>query len=313
MRRLAPALAVVAALISTSGWATSDYGLVPVRVAEDTYVFLGRTEHFSFENGGNIVNTGFIVTDDGVVVIDTGPSRRYGEQMRAAIATITTRPIERVYLTHHHPDHFLGNQAFSDVPLLALPGTRQAMQSHADAFTENLYRLVGDWMRGTEPVMPTDSVEPGRVEVGGHRLQLMASGGHTEADLMILDETTGVLFAGDLVFHQRAPTTPHADPDAWVEALSAFEGLRFSVLVPGHGPVQGGARGVGQTRDYLDWLRATLRGAAAGGLNMMEAMELTIPERFNGLAVLPQEYHRSVSHLFPAYERAALPRVADAP
>ena len=63
-----------------------DYMLKPRKVAPDTYVFVGLAEDFTRGNGGNIVNTGFIVTADGVLVIDTGSSRLYGEQMRRAIA-----------------------------------------------------------------------------------------------------------------------------------------------------------------------------------------------------------------------------------
>ena len=110
----AVSLMLVTALIAAADF---DYGLSPRQVAEDTWVVVGRNEDFSFENGGNIVNSAFIVTSEGVVVIDSGPSRRFGEQLRAAIARITDQPILRVLNTHHHPDHFLGNQAF---PLPAL-------------------------------------------------------------------------------------------------------------------------------------------------------------------------------------------------
>lgn len=100
-----------------------DYGLVPRKVAEDTWVLIGKTEDFNRSNGGNIVNTAFIVTTAGVVVIDSGPSRRYAQQMRSAIARVTEKPVIRVFNTHHHPDHFLGNQAFAGIPTTALAAT----------------------------------------------------------------------------------------------------------------------------------------------------------------------------------------------
>ncbi|PKL14223.1 MAG: hypothetical protein CVV52_02815 [Spirochaetae bacterium HGW-Spirochaetae-8] len=97
-----------------AAWAGDfDYHLDPYRLTEDTYVFIGKAEDFTRQNGGNIVNTAFIVTADGVVVIDTGSTRRYGEQMREAIAGVTPKPVTHVFNTHDHPDHFLGNQAFS--------------------------------------------------------------------------------------------------------------------------------------------------------------------------------------------------------
>ena len=132
--------------------AALDYMLKPRKVAPDTYVFVGLAEDFSRGNGGNIVNTGFIVTADGVVVIDTGSSRLYGEQMRRAIAAVTDKPIRQVLITHHHPDHFFGNQGFRDLPIAALPGSISGMKEEGGGFADNLYRMAGDWMRETEPL-----------------------------------------------------------------------------------------------------------------------------------------------------------------
>lgn len=283
------------------------YELRAEQVAADTYVIVGRSEHFSRQNGGNIVNTAFIVTRDGVVVIDTGPSRAYGEALRQSIARHTDLPVLRVYNTHHHPDHVLGNQAFADVPIAALAASRRAMAAEGPTFNANLYALVGDWMTGTEPVEATETVLPGVVETGGHRLRLMALAGHSGADLVILDESTGVLFASDLVFHGRAATTPHADLGQWLEALEQLRSLDFRVLVPGHGPPHEGIQPILETRDYLRWLGATLNQAAADGVDSAELLYRPIPEPFAALAVQPDEFRRSVAHLYPALERAALP------
>jgi len=127
----------------------------PQQVVTDTYVIEGKTEDFSKRNGGFIVNTSFIVTTEGVVVIDTGVSRRFGEQQRAAIEKLTGKKIVRVYITHHHPDHFLGNQIYNDVPIFALPATRDGIKAEGEMFSGNMYRMVGDWMRDTRVTPPT--------------------------------------------------------------------------------------------------------------------------------------------------------------
>ncbi|PKL94905.1 MAG: MBL fold metallo-hydrolase, partial [Gammaproteobacteria bacterium HGW-Gammaproteobacteria-9] len=180
------------------------YTLQPRQIAEGVWLLEGSTDNFDKRNGGNIVNTGFIVGDAGVIVIDTGPSRLYGEAMRAAISRVTDLPVTKVLLTHHHPDHVLGNQAFADVPIAALAGTTELLREQGNAMAENMYRLVGDWMRGTEVVLPNETLAPGTLEVAGRPLRVLALRGHTGADLAILDERSGVLFAGDILFFQRA-------------------------------------------------------------------------------------------------------------
>lgn len=294
--------------------ANLDYRLAPRQIAEGTWLLEGSTDNFAKANGGNVVNTVFIVTDEGVVVIDSGPSRRYGEALRQAIATVTDKPVMEVLLTHHHPDHVLGNQAFTDVPIGALAGTAALLREQGDAMAENMYRLVGDWMRGTEVVLPTGVVEPGVREVGGHRLRLLGLRGHTGADLAILDETTGVLFAGDLLFYQRALTTPNSPGlDVWLHDLDTLQALPWKQLVAGHGPLASDAQPFLQMRDYLTWLDNLLRDGAARGDDMAEMIRSPIPERFAGLSLTRYELIRSVSHLYPRYERQQLRRVDSTP
>lgn len=283
-----------------------DYGLIPEKIAADTYVFIGKTEDFNFNNGGNVVNSGFIVTSNGVMVIDTGPSKRYGEQMRAAIRTITSKPVIKVINTHQHPDHFLGNQAFFDVTIAAAPQTIQGIQRNGGAFSDNMYRMSGDWMLGTEVLAPKQAQAEATDTLGDHTISFLVFHGHTPGDLAVFDRTTGVLFTGDLVFYNRSPTTPHANLEQWFVALDALEKLQFKVMVPGHGPVVKDQSAIEQTRDYLQWLQATLKTAAERGMDMTEVLTQPLPEKFNSLSVVQSEFTRSITHLYPQLEQEAL-------
>ncbi|SDH56349.1 quinoprotein relay system zinc metallohydrolase 1 [Pseudomonas benzenivorans] len=303
---------LVLALIccSLAARADFDYRLEPRQIAESVWLLEGSTDNFAAANGGNIVNTGFIVSDQGVLVIDSGPSRRYGEALRQAIARVTDKPVLKLLLTHHHPDHALGNQAFADVPIAALAGTTQLLAEQGEAMAENMYRLVGDWMRGTEVRLPTETLTPGPLQVGNRRLQLIGLRGHSGADLAILDETSGVLFAGDLLFYQRALTTPGTPGlDLWLADLERLQALPWKQIVPGHGPLASSAAPFKQMRDYLGWLDGVMRDGAEQGAEMNELIRTPIPERFAGISLSRYELIRSVSHLYPRYERARLRRV----
>ena len=296
--------------LSLPALAEMDYALKPRQIAEGTWLLEGSTDNFAKANGGNIVNVAFIVTEAGVVVIDTGPSRRYGEALRQAIASVTAKPVIQVLLTHHHPDHALGNQAFKDVPIGALADTTKLLHEQGDSMAENLYRMVGDWMRGTEVVLPSEVLEPGVRTFGNHDLRLLALTGHTGADLAILDQSTGVLFAGDLVFYQRALTTPNSPGlAAWLADITTLQGLPWTLVVPGHGPIATDAQPFEQMRDYLTWLDQLLRDGAANGSDMTEMIRSPIPERFAAISLSRYELIRSVSHLYPRYERAQMQRL----
>ncbi|SIR15474.1 uncharacterized sulfatase [Aromatoleum tolulyticum] len=303
---LTPALTATAAAPAVPDAARFDYRLEPREIAPGVHVFVGLREDFTPANGGNIVNTGFLVGTDGVVVIDTGPSRRYGEQMLAAIRRVTPLPVVLTINTHHHPDHFLGNQAFPAATLAALPETLRGIQKDGEAFNENLYRMSGDWMKGTERVTPVQALAPGRRNIGGRDLEIVALDGHTPADVVVIDHATGTVFAGDLLFHDRAATTPHANLAHWLAALKRLEALPAKLWVPGHGDPSADDTPIRQTRGYLEWLAATMRDGAESGLDMTEMLAHTIPPQFRGLAEVEREYRRSVVHLYPAAEQAVL-------
>jgi quinoprotein relay system zinc metallohydrolase 1 len=292
--------------------ATLDYRLQPRLLAPNTWVIEGAVDDFTRANGCNIINTGFIVTSAGVVVINTGPSRLYGEAQRRAIAQVTPQPVVQVVSLNLHPDYFFGHQAWRGVPTLALAGTIAGMQAEGKAYEDNLFRLCGDWMKGTESTPSQQVLEPGRVRLGGHDLEWLRLSGHTSDDLVLIDHTTGVVFAGGLVFAERGPTTPHAHLARWRESLQALKtrlaDLNNPWVVPSHGPIHRGAQGTDQTLDWIAWLEQTLQHSAQQGLDLGEVMRTPIPPRFAGWAAMQAEFVRTVTYLYPAYELAVMTR-----
>ncbi len=290
--------------------ATLDYDLKPRQIAPDTWVIEGAVEDFSPENGCNIINTGFIATPEGVIVINTGPSKQYGEQQRKAIEKVTKAQVRHVINLNLHPDYFFGNQAWKDRAPEALQGTVAGQQAEGGAYADNLYRMCGDWMKGTESTPASQALVPRDVTLGGHKIKLIRLEGHTSDDLVLLDETTGVLFAGGLVFADRVPTTPHARFDAWQRSLETMQqwvaSNRVITVVPSHGPVHAGTKGIEQTRAWLSWLTLTMKDSAASGLDLSELLHEPVPAQFASWAAQPAELHRSLTQWFPQFEKAAL-------
>jgi quinoprotein relay system zinc metallohydrolase 1 len=309
-RRLMQGLAATAgalALPRAASAAPLAYALNPTQVAPGTWAVFGAREDFSRANGGAIVNCSIVDTSDGAVVVDTGSSARYGQALKALAEQLTGKPVARVYVTHSHPDHILGNQAFSPGSVASLPAVNEGIARDGDAFATNLYNLLGDWMRGTAASVPGVALSGASETIGGHEFVFVPLAGHTAADLAILDNHTGVLFAGDIVFLDRALTTPQARPAEWFASLDTLGQVSASLIVPGHGPAEPGRRAVDQTRDYLSWLVDSLTHAVDDGLDEIEAMALPIPDRFSGIALTRYELGRSVVHLFPKLEAERLP------
>ena len=291
-----------------------DYALQPRQIAEQTWVIEGAVADFARANGCNIINTAFIATGDGVLVINTGPSRLYGEQQRRAIARVTSAPVRRVLNLDLHPDYFLGNQAWADVPTQALAGSIDGMKAEGQAYEDSLYRLCGDWMRGTQAIPAREVIEPQTITLGEHTLTLRRLHGHTADDLVVIDQRTGVLFAGGLIFAERVPTTPHADIAAWLASLDTLTQWhaqgQFRQVVPSHGPVHAGSMGIDQTRDWLRWLGAFMRDNAERGVDLSELLREPVPDRFASWAAQPAERNRTLTQWYPHQEHQVLPAAA---
>jgi quinoprotein relay system zinc metallohydrolase 1 len=285
------------------------YKLVPEKLAEGAWLVRGAQEAITKANGGAIANVVVLDTSEGAIVVDTGPSRRYGEALAALAKELTGKPVARVYLTHFHPDHVFGNQAFPASAIAAPQGVIEGLKKTGEDFATAMYHAAGDWMRGTELVLPTRAVVTGVEEVGNRRLRLLVLKGHTASDLAVFDESTGLLLAGDLVFLDRAPTTPHANLERWRISLATLGGIPHTRLVPGHGPAEDGSRGIDQTREWLQAVERQIRDAFERGLDVTEAIALPLPAWTSTVALARYEYERTVMHLYPKLETDRLPRV----
>jgi quinoprotein relay system zinc metallohydrolase 1 len=289
------------------------YDLQPRALAPGVWVFEGAVDDFSRANGCNIINTALITTGAGAVVVNTGPSYRYGQQQREWVGRLTNEPVVLVLNLNLHPDYFFGNQAWAGAPVQALAGSMAGMRAEGPAYADNLYRLCGDWMKGTESTPPTVAVAPRRWRLGTRDLELRRLQGHTDDDLVLIDHTAGMLYAGGLVFAERAPTTPHAHFERWIAALDEIrqwhgQGV-FRVVVPSHGPVHTGLQGVQQTQAWLRWAHTQMQAQAQRGLDLTEVLSEPIPEAFRLWAAQPQEWHRTLTQWYPVYERQTLQRV----
>lgn len=284
------------------------YGLQPLEVAQGVWLIPGAQESFHRSNGGAIANTVLLGTKAGAIVIDTGSTALMGAEIRS-FADQRLGGLAATMITHHHPDHWFGNAAFADRPILSLEATAGAAATNALGYSDALYALLGPWMSGTTPVPPNGIAQPGHQTIGGRALTLLPLKGHTQADLVVLDEPSGTLIAGDLLFLDRTPSLPDADIAAWQASLDSLATLHASGTIPGHGAHHSSCAAIAQTRAYLAATHERLTTAAELGLTPAEAIAAGPVPDFADLGANPEEYHRSVVQRWSDYEMRALERI----
>lgn len=299
----------------TPALASADYGLVPDEVAPGVYVFWGANEPQTPSNGARIANDGFIVGDDAVLVVDTGSTRRYGDQMLAAIATVTDKPVRHVIVTHHHFDHAFGITAFTErgIEVVMHAEAARLLASEGEEILGLVTDLLGpDWTDTTTIGTPSRTItEAEDIDLGGRMVSVTPfGGGHTPGDMAITDRASRTVFAGDLVFIGRPSTVPHADIPTWRTQLDTLAAWDWQNLIPGHGALVTTAAALREAQDYLAFLFTHTVCAFQQGDSPVEALQVDIPEQHQDLAMLDTEFQRAVFQLFRKYEAQGAPDCA---
>jgi glyoxylase-like metal-dependent hydrolase (beta-lactamase superfamily II) len=231
-----------------------------------------------------VPNVGIVRGSRAVLVVDAGMGPRNGEIVRRHAEELAPGLPLFLTVTHFHPEHGFGAQAFADGATIVY-NQEQVDELHAKGagFLEK-FRTFGDAV--AEQLEDVELVEPnlayeGAVEIalGGRSAQLRPFGrGHTLGDQVVFVPEQRVLFTGDLVesrcFAIFPPGDDDVDGDRWIAVLEQLERIQPAVVVPGHGEV-GDAGVIVTAREYLEQLRSeTRRLAGEGALEDEVAAEL---------------------------------------
>jgi glyoxylase-like metal-dependent hydrolase (beta-lactamase superfamily II) len=259
------------------------------QVGPHAYYVEGVPGMASPDNEGFNSNAGFVVTDEGVVVVDALGTYRLGRALRSAIARVTPRPIRRVVVTHYHADHFYGLGAFVELgaEIWAHERGREYLQNDAAARLAQRRRDLGPELTEKTELVPPDRWLAGgeRFALGGLDFELTYVGpAHSTGDVVLAVGPDGVLFAGDIAFAGRVPYVGGGDSRGWLQAIDRLLPLRPQVMVPGHGPASRdpGAH-LAFTREYLVHLRATMGQAVQDMVPFEEAYARADWSRFRHL------------------------------
>ena len=245
----------------------------------------------SAANRNFISNAGFVVTGDGVVVIDALGSPTLAEELIAEIRRVTAQPIRYVIVTHYHADHIYGLQAFkaAGATIVAHRAGREYIGSDTarlrlEASRQDLF----PWIDETTRVLAADrwlDAEQTILRVGSYDFHIRHVGpAHTSEDLVVFVPQRGALFAGDLVFQGRIPFVGQADSKQWITSLTQLIDFKAKLVIAGHGPVSTDpAADLLLTRDYLVYLRKSMGDAARDLEPFDEAYAKTDWSRFERL------------------------------
>jgi glyoxylase-like metal-dependent hydrolase (beta-lactamase superfamily II) len=241
-----------------------------------------------------VPNIGVVVGDRAALVVDTAMGPRNGEVVRGIARELAgDRPLY-VTITHFHPEHGYGAQAFRDATIVYNRDQHEEFRDKGQLYVD-MFRTFGpevaEQLEGVELVQPNVVYDGAAdLDLGGKQVQLRTWGlAHTRGDQVVFLPAERVLFTGDLVENRFFSIFPYFPPDdadvdgsKWIAVLEQLEQLDPTIVVPGHGEV-GDAGLIAAARVYLMLLRSEtkrLAGEGKGADEIIATLEPQLRERY---------------------------------
>lgn len=249
----------------------------PVEVIPHVWSAIGQTAPSTYENNGHNNNLSFIVTGEGVVVVNGGGAYALAEALHSEIKRITDQPVVLVINENGQGHAMLGNSywAEQDVPIIAHEDGAAEFEERGYDILDAARNRLKDRADKTEVVLPDETFEDEKIlDIGEFRIELLHLGpAHSPGDMQVWLPEQKLVIAGDLAFHERMPPIfEDTDTAGWIETWEeAFEPLGALYVIPGHGHPTNMDQVRRYTRDYLVYLREKVGEVIENGGGLSEA------------------------------------------
>ena len=261
------ALSVLAAVAGFTLTARADFQPIAEKVVDNVYAIVGPLGQRSAENDGLNANFGFVVTPQGVILIDSGASLLGAKKVEGAIAKVTKQPVRWVVNTGSQDHRWLGNDYFAakGAEVIAMSRTAATQAEYAAQHMAGMTRFLGERMQGTKPLPAPKTLagDSATLERGGETLELTYTHAHFPGDAWVWLPKQRVVFSGDLVYVDRLlGVLPWSSVKNGQQAFKALAALKPARIVPGHGRVCDLTQAQRETGDYYDFLAGKVGTAA---------------------------------------------------
>ena len=243
-------------------------------------------------------NSGIIVGDDSVMVVDAQATPSMADDVIARVAKVTDKPIKYVLLTHYHAVRVLGASAYKGTEILASDATRgligergkQDMESEIGRFPR-LFRAAESIPGLTWPTITfPDQIS---VWLGRREVRIMHIGrGHTAGDVIAIVPDAGAVFSGDLVEYKSACYCGDAHLSDWPATLDHLAEMQANALVPGRGAAlttpELVKEGIELTTDFIATLYGSVQDSVVKGRSLKDSFDfarLTMDPKFKSFAI----------------------------
>lgn len=237
----------------------------PVEVIPGVFSAIGATAPPTYENSGHNNNLSFIITGDGVVVVNGGAAAGLAKALHDEIKRLTDQPVKLVFNENGQGHATLGNSYWAElgVPIVAHEDAAHEVEEYGGTNLQRMERYNREKASGTTVQGPTETfTDEYIVDMGDFHIEARHLGpAHSPGDIVIWLPKQSLVISGDMAFHERMlPIFADTITADWLETWdNEFEALNATYVIPGHGHPTNMAQVRRYTRDYLLYLRGKIR------------------------------------------------------
>jgi cyclase len=260
-RRIYFSISVLAVL-----WVSALHAIASVhKIGPDLYAYISENDASA--------NSTFLVSDEGILVVDTGLNAQEGRKLLDEIRKVSQAHVRWIVNTHYHPDHRGGNSVVGpDAVIISTGFTRAQMPSSAADYALN----------------ETIRSKGITLYVGGHEVRIYHPGpAHTRGDLIVYFPDEHAIATGDLFLNNSCPAMDDGDMENWIAALDRMLALPLEHVVPGHFELAT-KNELQHFRNYLAALRDQVKRMHENGLLLQQVQKALALSAYKDLRRFPQ-------------------------
>ncbi len=249
----------------------------PVEFIPNVWTSTGATEPSGYDNAGHNNNLNFLITGDGVIVINGGGSYGLAKALHDEIKKVTDQPVKLVVNENGQGHAMLGNSYWAelDVPIIAHEDAAAEFDERGLDILDSAKGRLRERADKTTVKLPDMTFSESKdISMGSMKVILLYSGpAHSPGDIQVWLPEEKLVISGDIAFNDRMlPIFDGIDTAAWIDTWNnKFEKLGAVYVIPGHGNPTNMALVRRYTLDYLIFLRAKIRELIDNGGGLEEA------------------------------------------
>ena len=251
----------------------------PRQVINGIWSAIGATSPARYENSGHNNNLSFVITTEGVLVVNAGANYLLAKALHSEIKKITSQPVKYVVLENGQGHAALGSNYWKEQGATVIAHEDAAHEIEENAFSvfEEMKKALKEKSAGTKVVMPDKTFKDKMViNMGDVNFELLKLGpAHSPGDILVWLPEKRLVISGDIAFHQRMlPLFEHTNTAGWIKTWEKFVALDAKYVIPGHGVPTNMAEVTQYTRDYLLFLRNKAAELIEKGGSLQDAYEI---------------------------------------